>query len=299
MKIAILGTSGMLGDMVLKVFSETTDYNIVATCRNTEYFKNYPNVEYKILDAQTSSLNEIDESLKDCKYIINCIGIIKTEINEKTEDIQKAIEVNSLFPFKLNALAKLTGSTVIQIATDCVYDGKKGFYSEQDQHNALDVYGKTKSLGEIKSPNFVNLRCSIIGPELKNKKSLLEWFLNQPQNVSVKGFENHKWNGVTTYHFAQICKGIVQNDLKINNLQHVIPKDIVSKAEMLEIFAEVFNRKDLQINNVKTDLSIDRTISTINTSQNKLIWEKAGYDEIPTVTEMLHELKLFMGDKNV
>ena len=43
---------------------------------------------------------------------------------------------------------------VIQIATDCVFDGLKGNYTEDDKHNAIDVYGKTKSLGEVSADNF-------------------------------------------------------------------------------------------------------------------------------------------------
>ena len=69
---------------------------------------------------------------------------------------------------------------VIQIGTDCVYSGKKGLYSETDKHDPLDVYGKSKSLGEVFDGSALIIRCSIIGPEFKKQKSFLfEWFLNQ------------------------------------------------------------------------------------------------------------------------
>ena len=82
----------------------------------------------------------------------------------------------------------------MQIATDCVYSGKKGSYNEDDLHDALDVYGKTKSLGEAQSPNLLNIRCSIIGPEQGKHVSLLEWFLTQEPGAKLQGFAHHHWN---------------------------------------------------------------------------------------------------------
>lgn len=295
MKIAILGATGMLGSMVLKVFCDAQKYDIVATCRSSEYFCEYPDVEWKVLDARTAEITQIKTVIKDCDYVINCIGIIKTELDEKNpDDIQKAIEVNSLFPHKLNKAVQQTNTKIIQIATDCVYDGQKGSYVENSEHNALDVYGKTKSLGEVISDNFINLRCSIIGPEIKGKKSLLEWFLNHSNNASVKGFTNHKWNGITTYHFAKICQGIIDNGSKIKGLQHVVPDGIVSKAQMLSVFKDFFDRQDIEINCFETEISIDRTILTDNSLQNQNLWKNAGYQNPPDFIKMISELKTYI-----
>ena len=295
MKIAILGISGMLGNMVLEVFAKNTNYEIVATTRNyDDVQKRFSNVEYKMLDVREASLEDIENSIKDCDYVINCIGIIKTAIDEaEPSDIQQAIEVNALFPHKLNKIIHKTKTKVIQIATDCVYDGQKGGYTETDNHNPLDVYGKTKSLGEVKSDNFINLRCSIIGFECKGKTSLLEWFLNQPQAASVKGFDNHLWNGLTTYHFAKICIGIIENNINIESVQHVVPKNVVTKAYMLETFARIFGRQDIDIQKCSTAVSIDRTIFSNNQKQNQILWQSAGYENIPDFDEMMIELNEF------
>lgn len=299
MKVAILGASGMLGSMVLDVFSKTTDFNIIATCRDAKHFKTLRNTKWTTLDARTSAIEDLTSIFSGVDYVINCIGIIKTEINEtNSDDIQKAIEVNALFPHKLDLAAKKTNPKVIQIATDCVYDGAKGSYLETDAHNPLDVYGKTKSLGEVNSEKLINLRCSIIGPEIKTKSSLLEWFLNQPSNTEVMGFENHFWNGVTTYHFAKICIGIIKNELNFNKSQHIIPNGIVSKARMLSVFAEIFNRNDLKIIKTQTDISIDRTLSTVNEEFNTQIWKNAGYEKPPTFQEMVSELNSYITNNN-
>jgi dTDP-4-dehydrorhamnose reductase len=71
----------------------------------------------------------------------------------------------------LAIFAEDSGAKVIQIATDCVFSGSNGSYLETDPHDATDVYGKTKSDGEIESSAVMQLRCSIIGRENKGKKS--------------------------------------------------------------------------------------------------------------------------------
>jgi dTDP-4-dehydrorhamnose reductase len=273
-KIAIFGIDGMLGSAVYKIFNQT-NFNIIGINRD-------------ILDVQHAGINEIKNAVKDSDYIINCIGIIKPYIHDDNPvEVERAIEVNALFPHKLSQC----GIKTIQIATDCVYDGVKGNYIETDKHNALDVYGKTKSLGEVSSENFLNLRCSIIGPEKKNKKSLLEWFLNQPVNAEVNSYKNHHWNGITTFVFAEICKGIIENDLWFHGLQHIIPSNVLNKADMLKVFADVFSRKDIKIKNINAEESINRTISTLNTQKNKQLWKAAGYDQIPTLETLITEMK--------
>lgn len=273
-KVAIFGTEGMLGNAVLKVFNDSK-FQVKAINR-------------AMMDAQTASTEEIKYVAGDCEYIINCIGIIKPYIHDDNAfEVERAIAINSIFPHNL---AK-TGIKIIQIATDCVYDGIKGNYVETDKHNALDVYGKTKSLGEVSAPNFLNLRNSIIGPENINKLSLLEWFLTRPQSEHVNGYKNHLWNGITTFAFAKICIGIIEKEIFFGGLQHIVPANILSKCDMLHVFADVFSRKDISITGIEAEEAIDRTVATINAERNKLLWASAGYTNIPTIEEMIREIK--------
>lgn len=250
--IAILGMNGMLGSMLAKTWGSD--------------FRVFDHTEF---DAEDPDL----EALKDYDYIINAIGVTKPYCY----DIRRAIAVNSLFPYKLP-------HTTIQIATDCVFSGAKGNYLESDRHDATDVYGKTKSLGE--ALHIKNLRCSIIGPEIKNFNSFLEWFLAQKE---VSGFTNHRWNGVTTYHFSKICQGIIREKIQLPYLQHIVPADSVTKAELCHLTAKVY-KKDIAINDVKAPEKIDRTLATYNPELNLRLWQAAGYNTPPTIEQMLWEL---------
>lgn len=282
----------MLGSMVLDVFSHDEDFKVIATIRSSKeksLLKKYQNIEFRELDVEDADLSTLKSALKDTDWIINCIGIIKTYIHDdNAPEVARAVRINALFPYLL--ASALDNSKVIQITTDCVYSGKKGGYQESDSHDASDVYGKTKSIGEVYLKNMYNIRCSIIGPELSSHTSLMDWFLNSPKNAKVNGYKNHFWNGVTTLHFAKICIGIIKKDIKIGHLQHVIPADKVSKMQMLKLFAKNFDRADIEILPTSESGAVDRTLKTEKQKINEKIWFSAGYKTIPTIAKMIEEL---------
>lgn len=285
----------MLGSMLVDYLSKKPDLEITATVRSEEVARNleikFPNVKWKVFDADSLYPDKALEVISGNQWVINAIGIIKPLIHDDNPlEVERAIRINSLLPHLLAKKAQEKGSRVIQIATDCVYSGDKGHYIETDAHNALDVYGKTKSLGEVHSPNVFHLRCSIIGPEPKEFKSLMEWFLGQSTNNNINGFTNHRWNGLTTLHFAKICYGIISNDIQLLHLQHVVPGGEITKFDLLKAFSKYFNRRDISITPFEAEVPIDRTISTINDDLNLHLWKFAGYGHPPSVPEMVEEL---------
>ena len=182
MNIFVLGSNGMLGRYVSTFLSK--ENNVINLTRNE-------------LDAETVAEEDITNILVDNKYssgdvIVNCIGMIKPQVDKL--GTVAAIKVNSLFPHSLANVGEKIGAKVIHITTDCVWSGQDGNYTEDTPHDALDVYGKTKSLGEPE--NCTVIRTSIIGEEINNGRSLVEWIKSQ-KDQSANGFPNHKWNGVT------------------------------------------------------------------------------------------------------
>ena len=178
-----------------------------------------------------------------------------------------------------------------------MFSGQKGKYVESDPHDALDVYGKSKSLGEAYFPNMYHLRCSIIGPELTSHLSLLDWFLHQPRGAEVSGYTNHHWNGVTTLHFARLCRGIIKANLKLPHVQHLVPSGLISKADILKAFAKAFDRQDIKIKPAPANVVIDRTLTTNDVKLNQAIWQAAGYPKPPTIEQMIKELAEFEDTK--
>ena len=268
--VLILGATGMLGQMVMNLLSKDKRLNIVPTSTASQdsfpYFNALNGIERleKIVNSQNPPFN----------YIINCIGILSENIDDKdSKSVYDAIVINSLFPNYLSSLAMKTKSRVIHISTDGVFGKNLGVCKEDNICNPNDLYGKTKSIGEGKGFNFLNIRTSIIGPNPNKKTGLMEWFLSQPRNGEVYGFSDQIWNGVTTLQFAELCKMLILENYfdtvySEAPIHHFCPNQSISKYELLKLFKYIF-RPDLTIIpqvNVKKAVSryLDTNYQSIN-----------------------------------
>jgi dTDP-4-dehydrorhamnose reductase len=293
-KVIVLGASGMLGSMVLDFLRREKSFDVVGTARNDRLIEEMsaktPNVQWHSFEAENCRTEDIQQLLTTGSWVINAIGVIKPYVHDDNPyETQRAVRINSLFPYVLARAAENNGCKVAQIATDCVYSGSRGNYVETDRHDPLDVYGKTKSLGEVFATNFFHLRCSLIGPEPKAHASLLDWFLNQKSRAAINGYLNHGWNGITTLHFAKLLSGIIKADQTLPHVQHIIPADHVSKHELLLLFARYY-KKDVDIRQSQASLSINRTLNTLDETLNHALWGQAGYSEPPSIAAMVEEL---------
>lgn len=279
--VIVLGGTGMLGHAVLEEFKDFPG-QILFTSRGDS------GIHFDVLKDSTEALSGM---IQDGDYVINCLGITKPHINDDLEsDREKAHKVNSICPAELATLAEQNGARVIQIATDCVYSGRKGQYLETDPHDAEDVYGKTKSLGEVNSPNVMHIRVSTIGRELGRSTLLLEWVLSHPEGAIIPGYTDHFWNGVTTNHFAKIARGVIETRGFRSGLSHLVPADSMSKAELVGEIAKAFDRNDLVVQDTESGKPIDRTLRTVDPEFNKGLWAGAGYQEIPTIEQLIAEI---------
>lgn len=285
-KIVVLGATGMLGSAFVDLLGPSN--------RDMYYssrMESNPLSNWFYLDASSPELAIESMHLGPGDYVVNCIGVIKSHITESsTESRASAVEVNALFPLKLARLAESMGFRVIQIATDCVFSGRQGWSDENSSHDALDVYGKTKSLGESISENVLNIRTSIIGPERGRSTSLVEWVRNQPLKAEIQGYEDHFWNGVTAHHFAKIVIAIIRNGSFRNGTFHLVPEGFQTKAQLVLAICKRFRREDIKVVGHLTGERIDRRLATLRPEISAEYWTLAGYDRPPTIHEMLAEL---------
>jgi dTDP-4-dehydrorhamnose reductase len=290
-RVLVLGGTGMLGHVVTRVLAQDPALDVSATARAGTEPPDVPSAAWQELDAERTTAEALVQLLADVEYVVNAIGVIKPYIDEsQAASVDRAIAVNAGFPFRLAEAAEQTGTKILQIATDCVYSGRCGPYTEDAPHDPTDVYGKTKSLGEVPSPAMMHLRCSIIGLQITGAPSLVEWFLSQPHGASLNGFTNHRWNGVTTLHFAQLARGIMGSRLFEAGVVHIVPGDEVTKAELLDRFAASFGRQDVKLQHVVAGVGVDRRLATARRERNDALWRAAGHTRPPRIDEMVSEL---------
>ena len=289
----------MLGAMVVDWLSRDVALGLRATVRDLDLIKRgsdlLPSVDWVEFQGEDSDVESLRSVIAGHEWVVNAIGITKPYIrDDTTAEVERAVRVNSLFPHLLARAAVMEGARVIQIATDCVYSGAQGSYVESSIHDADDVYGKSKSLGEAHSDSMHMIRCSIVGPEPGRLTFLLEWLVQLPKGEHVNGYTDHEWNGVTTLHFARVCHGIITGTAGLTpGIQHLIPGGRVTKNELLRCFARVFDRTDIQIAATESPSSTDRTLATEHEEDNRALWRAAGYPVPPTIPDMVTELADF------
>ena len=260
MKILILGSNGLVGNTITKYFLQKEDFDVFASIRDCsklklfkkEYHKNFLVIK-NILD-----FDETKNILKKIKpdILINCLGITNKENLLKPDQIENCISINSLFPHKLQRICSVIGTRLIHFSSDCIFSGRKGFYSENDLPDPPDTYGKSKLLGELNYENTLTIRKSVIGHELASKKGLLEWFLGQKD--FVYGYKNVMYSGITVLELARVIDEYIipRNDLEgILNLAG----ESISKFDLLKTIAAIYKNSTEIIPN--ETIQINRTLN--------------------------------------
>jgi dTDP-4-dehydrorhamnose reductase len=259
-KILILGIDGMLGHKMFQILRKDKRYDVYGSARSI-YLTN------KVIKIK--DVNDIFELIKvlNPDIVINCIGIIK----QKDADRETMMQINALFPQELGKLCDLFNKKVIQISTDCVFDGKKGGYTEVDEPNATDDYAVSKRMGEL--DRHLTIRTSLIGHELRNKLSLLDWFLGQNE---VNGYKNAIFSGLTTVEFSRMIRDYVLPNIDRLSGIYNVSSSPISKYDLLSRINKVYG-SNIKINKDRK-LSINRSLNSSKfkneTGYNCPIWAK-------------------------
>ncbi len=147
MKVLITGAGGMLGQDVLKVFS---DLDVIGLKREELDICDEDSVKNTLLDLKPN-------------VVINCAAFTNVDLCESEKD--KAFEVNGYGPGLLASFCSKISCKLIHISTDYVFDGTSTTpYLEDDPTNPINVYGESKLKGEEeikkKSENYLIIRTS-------------------------------------------------------------------------------------------------------------------------------------------
>jgi dTDP-4-dehydrorhamnose reductase len=266
--LLIFGKNGMLGRYVYSYFTKNQKYKVIPVTRK----------EFNVTFDTLSGLEEflISNNINNKMCIINCLGSIPQRYTSSS--VSEYYLVNTIFPLLLSKLCKKYGVHYIHPSTDCVYKGTSGQYNEDSFHDEQNAYGQSKSLGE--SIDATVIRTSIIGEELANKTSLLEWVRNS--KGTINGWTNHYWNGVTCLQWCKIIDIIISTQQFWKGARHVYSPTVKSKSELVEYINDVYTL-NLNINPIKASVCVDKTL----TSTYPLIWN------IPELEDQIREQSKF------
>jgi len=211
MSAFVLGHRGMLGHVVARWLAERGARVLTTERRH---------------DGTMALAEEVARS--GCDAAVNCIATLAPG---------QMMAINGTWPQQL-AMALVGRALLVQPSSDGVFSGAAGPYAAGAAPDAGDEYGLSKRLGELAAAvpgaRACVLRCSIVGPELGEGRSLYAWLSRQ--RGTVTGFTDRLWNGITTLAWAQLCERAMAGELA-PGLHQPACEPAVSKAELLRRIA--------------------------------------------------------------
>jgi dTDP-4-dehydrorhamnose reductase len=280
MRVLILGGTGMLGHKLWQTYRPR--YDVWMTCRSPvaatlpptllDPARTLGGVHATDFDTVVRALAQVRPTV-----VINGIGIIKQLAAAR--DPIPSITVNALFPHRLAELCRAAGARLVHISTDCVFSGRKGMYTEADETDAEDLYGRTKCLGEVTAAGCLTLRTSIIGRELESSVGLIEWFLSQ-HDGRVRGYTRAVYTGLTTIALARVITDCLERHPDLSGLYHVASAPI-TKFDLLCRVRDVFG--------VAVDIEPDAAVQVDRSLDGRRFQTTTGFTP-PTWDEMVREL---------
>lgn len=233
----------MLGHVVARVFAEQGHDIETSSARYTS-------------EPRDALVEQVRES--GAAAVINCLGSTKRRGGDRAE----LYSANAFFPVHLAARMDPT-QHLVHASTDCVFAGTRGAYALGEEPDAEDAYGFSKRLGEVIAwrPRVTILRVSIVGPDRSDGRGLLAWFLRQPTDAEVPGYENHHWNGISTLEWARLAHDLVVRQARGERLPPIMQPGTVpvSKYDLLTIFRNVYGTEH-RIARARTADTVDRTL---------------------------------------
>lgn len=237
MKILVTGSNGQLGKDITKQLKKLK-YNVFGK-------------DSKQLDITNS--NSVDEAFKKIKpkLIINCAAFTNVEAAET--EVKKCSQVNIDGPKNLALASKKNDCFLIHFSTDYVFDGKKKSpYSEDDQPNPINFYGKSKLLGEREIintfDNFLIIRTSWVFGKYGNNfpKIMLDKSDSKDLKIVADQYGMPTSSSSITNAIVKICEKI-ENGREINfGIYHYSNYPRVSWYGFAkEVFSQAIERKKI------------------------------------------------------
>lgn len=236
MKFLVIGCNGMAGH-IISIYLKEQGHDVTGYARKESRF-----VKTVIGDAADFMLLKKTVLGGNYDSVINCVGLL----NQFAEnDHAQAVLINGYLPHYLAKVTENTDIQVIQMSTDCVFSGKTGGYTEESIPDGMLFYDKSKAIGELEDDKNITLRCSIVGPDIKEEGiGLLNWFMKQ--SGTVNGFTGAIWTGQTTLQLAKTMEQAAKR--RAHGLYNMVPNGVINKYELLKLFNTYIRKTPIEIN---------------------------------------------------
>ena len=197
MNILVLGKTGQLASTLRNFEKKNNDnlFEFIFLGRDEVNFENLTNLEDYFKEYNP-------------EIVINAVGYTAVDLAESNS--LDAFKINATSLTEISIFCKKYNSVLIHISTDYVFDGKKTLpYEESDETNPINVYGKSKLLGEKLiqkfTDKFIIIRVSWVFSYYG--KNFLNTILEKSKTVQELNIVDDQIGGPTsTIQIAKVLK---------------------------------------------------------------------------------------------
>ena len=292
----ITGVSGLLGNNLAYYFKNK--YEILGLYCSHPVSIAGIQTEKCDLSCSNSTKNVIERF--NPAIIIHCASL--TNVDQCESDPEITNKVNVISTKNIVDIIFDKDIKLVYISTDSVYDGILGNFSENDNVNPLNCYGRSKYEGELevlRKKESVVLRTNLFGWNIQEKKSLGEWILDELKSGrKIQGFKDASFSTIYTLELARVIDMVIQSQL--SGIYNCGGADSCSKYDFAMKIADRFDLdkeliipisiddfqfkakrgKDLSLNVGKLQNALDYKLPTIDQSIDKFYRDyKCGLPE--------------------
>ena len=243
MKVLITGANGLLGQHLVKLLIDSTNYTITATGKGVSRlpFNSSNRFNYVSLDI-TNGVEVVALIAGDRPDIIIHTAAI-TQADECEQNPIHCWDTNVTATRFLLGAAEIAGAAFIYISTDFIFDGIAGPYVESDLPGPVNYYGSSK-LGAEKSVMEAKLPWCIIRTVLVygnilvgNRSNMVSWVQNNLSQGKPIQVVSDQWR--TPTYVEDLAKGIllaIEN--KAKGIYHISGEALLTPYDMAMATAE-------------------------------------------------------------
>jgi dTDP-4-dehydrorhamnose reductase len=290
--VLVLGGESGIGREIVRMLARDQDTQVWVTFadRTLRGSDNRRNLLFKPpagRGACTERLQAVLEAAKP-QAVVNCLY---APPEESEEDIAQALLLNSLLPRIVASEVNRIGAITIQPSSYAVFQPSGDLRTETSATDATTVYGRSSAIGEVSTKGVYHLRADIIGPRIPG--NLLDTIYETESVLDVAKDTYSK--PITTLAFAKIVRGLIRDEAKrarIGNLHHLMSEGATSVFDQAVSLISHFRQERMSVVDTQRPGSAEESVrvGTDAPAEHALLWEMAGYLDVPTFDELAEEL---------
>lgn len=251
-KVLVIGANGLLGQKIVETFLD--DFEVHGIGR-----KNKPSLEFDKFNYTVCDITNREQILElvrtfEPHFIVNSAAY--TNVDGCEDEKEDCWKINVVGVENLANTAKRFGIHVVHISTDYVFDGVEGNYDEESRPKPLGYYGRTKLAAENALISS-GIDCAIVrtmilfGMGIDLNHNFVTWIIEKLTNgESIKIVDDQFGHPTLVDDLAKAILKIV--DLKKTGIYNIAGSECISRFELAQKIAKVFDLNSALIHSIKT-----------------------------------------------